>query len=94
MTSNYNHFLWDHSQMYHLQLDLLVQLDLQYRELNIPHIRKKLILVSPTMLGYEEHQDTKEEKLTVQSKDIQKTGMSKKIVITSTTLPMGIISSI
>ena len=42
----------------------------------------------------EEHQDTKEESLTVQSEDKLKAGTSKKTVITSTTLPTGMTTSL
>ena len=58
-----------------------------------PHKKKVDFSVSHYVRD-EKHQETKEESLTVASEDKQKTGMSKKTVITSTTLPMEIPSSL
>ena len=59
-----------------------------------PSHKKKVDFSISHYVRDEEHQDTKEESLTVQSEDKQKTGTSKKTVITSTTSPMGITSSL
>ena len=59
-----------------------------------PSHKKKVDFSISHYVRDEEHHNTKEESLTVQSEDKQKTVMSKKTVITSTTLPMGITSSL
>ena len=59
-----------------------------------PSHKKKVDFSVSHYVRDEEHQDTKEESLTAQSEDRQKAGTSKRTVITSTTLPMGITSSL
>ena len=86
MTTNQDYFLWDHPWMYHLQLNLLVQLDPQYLWLNL-HCIKRDYSVSHYARD-EEHQDTKDESLTAQSEDKQKARMSVETTMASTTSPM------